>query len=983
MGLSHYQLAAAGDKTIQNLIVQGLWIGTRLSRMEELSLRSFIANGHEYHLYAYNPIDNVPPGVQIKDGNEIIPATKIFKYRDYDSYSGFSNFFRYKLLLERGGWWADTDLICIRPFDDEAEYVFSSQDCQEGEPCREVVNVGAIKAPRDSEVLRFAWYGCQTKDPAQLSWGEIGPKLFAKSVDAAELTRYVKSPKTFCPIPWFRWMDAINPERQFDFDHETRAVHLWNELWRRGGFDKDDPYHPDCLYERLKSRYLEPASRISLSGAALLENGGAVSPSGTVMPAKPRPVTISALVLTRNSESRLRRCLESIKDTSFVDEIVVCVDDATTDRTFSVAQEFTPHVHHLRTEGYLESALQKCAEFCTGDYILRIDDDESLGGNWDRSSFELLASLNNFVQFWLPRRWLVPPGDIFIADGPWFPDLQLRLFANESSKIHWPKAPHEEMHVGGRSLNLFDRWIVHHALVDRSRGERRRRCEEYRRLNQLKDFAYVYLYEGLEYTTLPCSTTAIDLARSRPEVSAFCYPPGSRIDFSTNGNGADYIGKGWGLPESWGTWTIADEAEICLPLRKPLGSSAILSAEVMPFLTPLHPRLSASVLYNGASIAEWVFDRSGMVSLSENIPASIIADDPEPCFRLRIAEPRTPAETGDSPDTRMLGLGFKSLSLRCVAGRDAGRHRDETASRESESQNAAAAIRPGRSRAVFVENALRMGSRILPQSQIDVFWDEMWIFRAGKHYRPMPGITEPEPWIWREVAISAVRRLQEAEENWFRFYRPQPGDVVVDIGAGCGEDTQAFAKSVGDSGQVIAIEPDPISCAALRKFCYWNGLTNVVILNAACQGSDETLQLETANWTPNYTGAAEPIAASIEVPAVTFDRIWEEHGARRIGLLKMNLEGGERAALVGCERALEHTRAVVVTTHDHRADRGDGEHFRTGEFVRGFLHDCGFQLFKRDDPRAWARNHVHGVRPEFDVQVQCGGLQSDDARSVS
>src|SRR5450432_1287140 len=139
-----------------NRIIQGLWIGSRLSSMEELSVRSFIAHGHDYHLYTYNPIENAPAGAFLRDANDIIPASKIFKYRDYDSYSGFSNHFRYKLLSGKGGWWADTDLICLRPFDFDADYVFSSQDAPEGQSPREVVNVGAIKCPPGSSLIRYA-----------------------------------------------------------------------------------------------------------------------------------------------------------------------------------------------------------------------------------------------------------------------------------------------------------------------------------------------------------------------------------------------------------------------------------------------------------------------------------------------------------------------------------------------------------------------------------------------------------------------------------------------------------------------------------------------------------------------------------------------------------------------------------------------------------------------------------------------------------
>ncbi len=54
-------------------IVQSLWIGDSLSPMEQLSAASFLANNHEYHLYVYEEVENIPDGVTIKDGNDILP----------------------------------------------------------------------------------------------------------------------------------------------------------------------------------------------------------------------------------------------------------------------------------------------------------------------------------------------------------------------------------------------------------------------------------------------------------------------------------------------------------------------------------------------------------------------------------------------------------------------------------------------------------------------------------------------------------------------------------------------------------------------------------------------------------------------------------------------------------------------------------------------------------------------------------------------
>ena len=40
------------------------------------------------------------------------------------------------------------------------------------------------------------------------------------------------------------------------FDQTTCALHLWYEMWRRAGQDKNKRYMPECLYERRKRTYL-------------------------------------------------------------------------------------------------------------------------------------------------------------------------------------------------------------------------------------------------------------------------------------------------------------------------------------------------------------------------------------------------------------------------------------------------------------------------------------------------------------------------------------------------------------------------------------------------------------------------------------------------------------------------------------------------------------------------------------------------------
>ena len=248
-----------------NRTIQGLWIGSGLSVMERLSIASFLANGHDYHLYAYDDLSNVPAGAVIKDANEILPAARIFKYTNRPSYAGFANHFRYKLLFERGGWWADTDVVCLRQFDFRDAYVFAG----EWAAGQIVANNGIIKAPAGSEVLACAVRVCEAKKPEQLVWGETGPQLLTELVAKFGLSEFQKSCSVFCPITDSDWHKLLEPYVAA-VPAEAYAIHMWNSFWQFAGQDKNADYHPGCIYELLKRKYLCSTSADTNSSSSQL-----------------------------------------------------------------------------------------------------------------------------------------------------------------------------------------------------------------------------------------------------------------------------------------------------------------------------------------------------------------------------------------------------------------------------------------------------------------------------------------------------------------------------------------------------------------------------------------------------------------------------------------------------------------------------------------------------------------------------------------
>ncbi len=232
-----------------NHIIQSFWFGGQLSTMERLCIESYIQNGHEFHLYTYNEIEQVPPKAILKNANEIIPDKMLFR-DNRNGIASFSDWFRYKLLFLKGGIWTDMDMICLKPIDFEEEFCFSSERLEKGE----VVNIGFIKATAQADFLKDILNIIEHSGFANIAWGSFGPKLFNSILRNFESEEFIKSPQVFCSINWFEMYKLITHQNIL-FSEETYCIHLWNEVWRLGCLSKDATYHPESIYEKLKVKY--------------------------------------------------------------------------------------------------------------------------------------------------------------------------------------------------------------------------------------------------------------------------------------------------------------------------------------------------------------------------------------------------------------------------------------------------------------------------------------------------------------------------------------------------------------------------------------------------------------------------------------------------------------------------------------------------------------------------------------------------------
>ncbi len=257
----------------------------------------------------------------------------------------------------------------------------------------------------------------------------------------------------------------------------------------------------------------------------------------------------------------------------------------------------------------------------------------------------------------------------------------------------------------------------------------------------------------------------------------------------------------------------------------------------------------------------------------------------------------------------------------------------------------------------FARSAMRGDVQIL-------YANGLWTHRVGKYFLPDARRFNYETRNFARWTGEIERYVSEAEDFWLQHYHPREGDVIIDIGAGRGEDMLAFSRAVGETGRVIAVEAHPLSFAILSSFCELNGLNNAVPLQLALMDKPGTVHIAGSEsaWDEAAIQSSDE-SSGTQVRADTLDNLCKAQGVKEIAFLKMNIEGAERQALLGMETMIPRIHVICVACHDFRADWGHGEQFRTRTFVQQFLTQHGFELRSRpDDPREYVRDHIFGLR---------------------
>ncbi len=163
---------------------------------------------------------------------------------------------------------------------------------------------------------------------------------------------------------------------------------------------------------------------------------------------------ISAVLIVRNEEKNIERCLKSI---NWVDEIIV-VDQASTDRTVELAKKYTDKVYITENKLICNPDREFGISKATNEWILLIEADEVVDENLKKEIITVTEE-NKYDIFFIPvktffvNRWIKTCG--------WWPSYIPRLF--KKGAIKFQSTIHTNGELLSKNVEYLKNPILHYS----------------------------------------------------------------------------------------------------------------------------------------------------------------------------------------------------------------------------------------------------------------------------------------------------------------------------------------------------------------------------------------------------------------------------------------------------------------------------------------------------------------------------------------
>lgn len=209
----------------------------------------------------------------------------------------------------------------------------------------------------------------------------------------------------------------------------------------------------------------------------------------------------------------------------------------------------------------------------------------------------------------------------------------------------------------------------------------------------------------------------------------------------------------------------------------------------------------------------------------------------------------------------------------------------------------------------------------------------------------------------------SLKKYGEFSEGECDVFRQivQPGTLVLDLGANIGAHTVVLSKIVGETGRVLAFEPQRIVFQNLCANVAINSLTNVYCRQQAVGQHHGQLVVPLLDYSRenNFGGLAlggYSHGESVEV--ITIDELALE----ACHFIKLDIEGMEREAILGAEQTIRRFKPVIYVENDRKE--------KSNQLIQT-IHHLDYEMYWHTPPLYNPNNFFGDAENVFGAVVSC------------
>jgi FkbM family methyltransferase len=142
----------------------------------------------------------------------------------------------------------------------------------------------------------------------------------------------------------------------------------------------------------------------------------------------------------------------------------------------------------------------------------------------------------------------------------------------------------------------------------------------------------------------------------------------------------------------------------------------------------------------------------------------------------------------------------------------------------------------------------------------------------------------------------------------------KPGMCVFDVGANIGLYSAIAAMKVGNTGCVVAVEPDKVNCSFIKKTSLSNGFEQVAIHQKAAGDKCglANLYICDTNKADHRLYDNSNKRSNVQIEVTTLDAIFEELAFNRVDIIKIDTQGFEHSVFRGMKKIIEASPKIKI-----------------------------------------------------------------------